>query len=110
MQDHYLVLGSKASRFNLSDHLHDIFAHLGWIHAVMASIERSDQLCKDAPDKFFLGILVGGCQVLDDLTQVSTTAILHVDVEVLRGLEVLPMIVGHNVWVAQRAQDRELGM
>ena len=73
----------------------------------MTSIQSGDQLCEDAPNIFLLGKLIPGNERLYDLAQVSTIAVLHVDMEFLRRLEVFPVVVTDNVWMAKGIEDTE---
>lgn len=69
----------------------------------MTPVQRCDQLREYSPHEFFLGVLLGVNEVLDDLPEVATSAILHVDEEILGGFEMFAVVVGDNVGVAQRA-------
>lgn len=49
----------------------------------MTAVECHDELGEDAPDKRFLGILVLEGEVADDSAEVTVSAVLHVEVQVL---------------------------
>src|SRR6266536_703213 len=49
-------------------------------------------------------------EVLDHLSEVPSTAVFHVNIEILRCFEMFPVVVGDNDWMAQGAQDREFGV
>ena len=63
----------------------------------MTSVQGSNNLRKDPPHELLFSVLAGSFQVLDDGSQVTTTAILHVDVEVLAVLQMFSMEVADYV-------------
>lgn len=65
----------------------------------MTAVKRSDELGEDTPHIFLLGELVLRNERLDDLAQVPTIAVLHVDVKFLGCLEMFPMVIPDNIWV-----------
>lgn len=88
----------------------DVGADLGRIDAIMAAVESHDELTEDAPDKALLGPLSLELEVLDDATEVTVAAVFHVQMQVLADLEMLAVVVGHNVGMAQMREDLKLGM
>lgn len=76
----------------------------------MAAVEGRNELRKDAPHKRLLSILVLLLQLLDDPTEISITAVFHVQVQILGRLEVFAVVVADNVGMAQRREDLELGV
>jgi hypothetical protein len=55
-----------------------IVANLGWINAVVASIQCRNKLGKDAPYEIFGWHFIPSLVVLDNLAQISISTILHV--------------------------------
>ena len=45
---------------------------------------------------------------LDYVTQVTSSTVFHVQVEILRGLDVLTLNILHNVWVLELLQNRQI--
>ena len=76
----------------------------------MTPVQSGDKLCEDAPDIFLLSKLIPGDERLNHLAQVAPIAVLHVNVEFLRRLEVFPVIVADNVWMTQGMEDGEFGL
>lgn len=76
----------------------------------MTTEECSDKLGENAPDEGLFGILILLLQVANDTAKVSIAAILHIEVEVLGHLEMLPVVITHNIGVAECGQDLELGV
>jgi len=109
VQDH----GSPCSvghGFRVASQTHYILSSRGWILAVVAAVQSADNLTEDGPDEFLLGQLVFALEVLNDAAKIAIAAVLHVEVEVLRGLEVLPFVVADNVWMDELLQDGQLGL
>lgn len=71
----------------------------------MATVQGRDELRKNAPNKGFLCVLVSLGQVSNHTAQVTVATVLHVQVQVLRGFEVLAVIVSNNVDMAQRRKN-----
>jgi len=84
--------------------------NFGGVDAIVTTVQGGDQLGKGAPDKRFLRILILLRQITDHPAQVAISAVFHVEVKVLRGFEVLAMVVADDVWVAQCRQDLEFGV
>lgn len=76
----------------------------------MTSVQGHDELTEDAPNKALLRSLSFVLQVLDHSSEVAISAVLHVQVKILAGFEVLTMVVGDDVGVAQVREDLKLGM
>ena len=76
----------------------------------MAPVQCRDQLREDSPDKFFFCILLCVNEIFNHLSKVASSAVLHVYIQILRCFEVLSMVVGDNVWMAQGAQDGKFGV
>ncbi|TFB01269.1 hypothetical protein CCMA1212_006799 [Trichoderma ghanense] len=74
---------------------YDITANVGGVNAIMTAIQGQNQLAKDAPDKALLRPLA---------------LVFHVQVQVLARLEVLAVVVGDDVRVAEVREDLELGV
>ena len=109
MQDHVGRL-LALQRLCIFPQPHDVSPDVGWVFAVVAAIKRRDQLRQYAPDKLFIGVLVLQLQSFDDLTQVSVPTVFHVEMEVLRGLEVVSLKVLHDVCMFEFLEDGELGL
>ena len=76
----------------------------------MASVESIHDLAEDGPDELLVGELVLVLEVLDDAAEVAVAAVLHVQVQVLRGLQVLALVVADDVWVYELLEDGQLGL
>lgn len=72
-----------------------------WIFAVVAAVQSADQLCEDGPNKLLVGVFIASLQILNHHSQVSIAAVLHVEVQVMRGLQVLLLVVGDNIRMAE---------
>jgi len=76
---------------------------------IMTPIQRSHQLREDTPHEVLFGQHIPLPQLLDIPAQVAVAAVLHVEVDVVGGLDVLARVVLHDVGVAQGLEDVELG-
>ena len=99
MQDH----GSSrvAGRLRVSDKPHDIAACLRRVFAIVAAVQSAHDLAEDAPHELLLADLVLALQVADDPAQIAIAAIFHVQMQILRGLDVVALEVGHDVGVPE---------
>jgi hypothetical protein len=98
------------SRLRVANQPHDVTACCGRVFTIVAAVQRADDLAEDAPHKLLLAHLVLVLQVPDDAPQVAVAAVFHVQVKVLRGLDVVTLEVGDDVRVAELFQDREFGL
>jgi hypothetical protein len=87
-----------------------IVANLRRVAASVAPEQRRSQLGQDAPHEVFGRQLAATLVVVDDLAQVSISAVLHVQVEVLGLLQVFALKVLHDVGMAELLEDAELGL
>lgn len=111
MQNHDLVLSTQTLwRFDLTRQAQHVCACFRRIEAVVATVEGSGQLREYAPDKSLLGELILSDKVPDQLAEISTTTVFHVQVQVLSVLEMVAVVVCDDVRVPQRTEDGELGM
>jgi hypothetical protein len=100
MQDHPITL--FCLKFDLLPVPHlALLANLGWIFSVVAAVQRTHELCKDAPNKLFLCIMVPLFQLLDIASKVTIPAILHVEMQVMTGLEVFSVAILDDVRMTQ---------
>ena len=63
-----------------------------------------------APNIFLRSELILLVQLLDLFAQITSSAIFHIKIQLLSGLEMLSMVITDNVWVFERIQDRKFGM
>lgn len=73
MKDHHLVLQSQSGWLDST-----ILIRGWWIYAVMTPIEGRDDLREYVPNVVLRCVLFLGLELLNGLTQVSSTAIFHV--------------------------------
>lgn len=76
----------------------------------MASIQSLNQLCENVPDIVLVGIFLFVFQPLDLLAQVSASTILHINVQLLSGFEVLAVAVTNNIGMVERMEDYKFGL
>lgn len=69
-------LGSVRDR--PSGQAQDVGANIWRVSSIVASIQRRGQLAEDAPNKTLLSPLSLERQILDDSTEVTVAAVLHV--------------------------------
>ena len=108
MKDHGLAW--ITDRLRVADQAHDVAASRGRVFTVVASVQGAHNLAEDAPDKLLLAHLVLVLEVADDASEVAVSTVFHVEVEVLRGLDVVALEVGDNVWVSEFLEDGQLGL
>jgi hypothetical protein len=108
VQDHGLP--RITGRLRVGAQSHDIAAGGGRVFAKVAAVQGADDLAEDAPHKLLLAHLVLVLQVADDAAQVAVPAVLHVQVQILRDLDVVALEVGDDVRVAELLEDGELGL
>lgn len=77
-----------------------ILAHFRRINAIMTTIQGGNELGEYGPYKRFIRILIVRLQILNDLAQISSIAVFHVEVHILCRLEVLAMKVTNNIWMS----------
>lgn len=82
----------------------------GRIDAVVAAEKGRHQLREGVPDKGLGGALALVLEVLDDTAEVTAAAVLHVQVQLLLGLEVFAVVVADDVGVAEAREALELGV
>lgn len=99
MQDHGLGAGVGRG-LGIGGQAQDVAAGGGGVLAVVAAVQGADDLAEDAPHKLLVADLVLVLQLADDAAQVAVAAVLHVQVQVLAGLDVVALKVGHDVGVA----------
>lgn len=87
-----------------------IRTRLGRINTVVTPVQRHDELAENTPYEALLCSLPLVLQVLNHSSEVAVPAVLHVQVKVLAGFEVLAVVVGDDIGVAQVREDLELGM
>jgi hypothetical protein len=76
----------------------------------MAAIKRTDNLAKDAPYKLLLANLVLVLEVSDDAPQIAIATVFHVQMQVLGGLDVVPLKVCDDVGMPEFLENGELGL
>lgn len=108
MQDHDLRL-LPLETLLLWDRSQDVRSHRWRVDSIVAAIQSGHQLGQNTPNKLLFRIFVRGLEVLDDHAQVTAPAVFHVEIQVLRGLEVFSVVVGDDVGVSQGTQDIEFG-
>lgn len=99
--------GSARAALRQAEH---VCAHVRLVNAIMAAVQRHDQLAKYAPHETLLSSLALVLQVLYDSTEIAVAAILHVKMQVLAEFEMLAVVVGDDVGVSEVREDLELGM
>jgi hypothetical protein len=109
VQDHGLAI-AIAHRLCVRTQTHDVLAWRRRILAMMTSVQGADNLAEDAPDKLFIRVFAVVLELLDDAPEVAIAAVLHVQVEVLRRLEVLALVVPDDIRVDQLLQYGEFGL
>ena len=97
-------------RLRIANEAHDVAACRRWVFTIMAAVQGADDLAEDAPDKLLLANLVLVLQVSNDTSEVAVSAVFHVEVEVLRCLDVVAFEVGDDVGVSKLFQDRQLSL
>lgn len=81
----------------------NIGSNLSGIVAIMAAEKGGHELRQNTPNELLLRIFVNLLKVLDDHAQISTTAVFHVQIQILAGLEVFAMVVSDDVRVSEGA-------
>jgi hypothetical protein len=104
MQDHPITLFRLKFDLLPVSHL-ALVANLGWIFSIVAAVECTHELCKYAPNKLFLRIMIAIFQFLDVAAKITIPAILHVKMQVMAGLQVFSMAILDNVGVTQRFEN-----
>ena len=84
--------------------------NIRWVNAIVTTIQRQGQLTEDAPDKRLASTLALVLQISNDPSKISVPAVFHVQVQVLARLEVLAVVVLHDVVVSKMGKDLELGV
>jgi len=97
-------------RLRIANESHDVAACRRWVFTVVAAVQGADDLAEDAPDELLLAHLVLVLEVADDTSEVAVAAVLHVEVKVLRCLDVVALEVGDDVGVAEFLEDGQLGL
>lgn len=87
-----------------------LFACRWWVFAIVASIQCANQLGEDSPHEVLLSKPVPILQLSDVPSQISITAILHVQMQVMTRLQVLTMAILHDIGMAQTLQNPKLGV
>ena len=108
MENHGLA--RVTGRLRVANESHDVAACRRWVFAVVAAVQGADDLAEDAPDELLLAHLVLVLEVADDTSEVAVAAVLHVEVKVLRCLDVVALEVGDDVGVAEFLEDGQLGL
>lgn len=108
MENHGLAW--VTGRLRVANESHDVAACRRWVFTVVAAVQGADDLAEDAPDELLLAHLVLVLEVADDTSEVAVAAVLHVEVKVLRCLDVVALEVGDDVGVAEFLEDRQLGL
>lgn len=108
MENHGLAW--VTGRLRIANESHDVAACRRWVFTVVAAVQGADDLAEDAPDELLLAHLVLVLEVADDTSEVAVAAVLHVEVKVLRCLDVVALEVGDDVGVAEFLEDRQLGL
>ena len=109
MQDHHGLILALQCRPWVSLSL-QITSRLGSINAIVTPVQGCHHLAEDSPNKFFLCKVSRLLQLFDDCAKVTSTTIFHVDVELLGLLQMFSMEVLNDVGMAERREDRKLGM
>lgn len=108
MENHGLAW--VTGRLRVANESHDVAACRRWVFTVVAAVQGADDLAEDAPDELLLAHLVLVLEVADDTSEVAVAAVLHVEVKVLRCLDVVALEVGDDVGVAEFLEDGQLGL
>lgn len=108
MENHGLAW--VTGRLRIANESHDVAACRRWVFTVVAAVQGADDLAEDAPDELLLAHLVLVLEVADDTSEVAVAAVLHVEVKVLRCLDVVALEVGDDVGVAEFLEDGQLGL
>ena len=109
MQDHDLCLRSQTGRLWCGI-VENSITDLRGVCTIVASEQGRDELREDRPYELLIRILVGLSKFLDKDREVSSAAVLHVHMKVLRSFDVFSVIVFDDIRMAQGIQDRELGV
>lgn len=80
------------------------------VNTIVTTIQRQGQLTEDAPDKRLASTLALVLQISNDPSKISISAVFHVQVQVLARLEVLAVVVLHDVVVSKMGENLELGV
>lgn len=76
----------------------------------MTPVQRKRKLRENLPDERLGSARVFQPQVLDESTKVSAATELHIKVQVLALLKMLPVVKCNNIGVAQAGEDGKLGV
>jgi hypothetical protein len=77
-----------------------LFTRRWWILSIVAAIKCAHQLRENGPNEVLLSHLVPLLQFPDVSSQVSIAAIFHIQMQVMRRLQMLSMTVLHDIWVS----------
>ena len=99
VQDHRLprITGG----FRIRTQSHDIASSCRRVLTEVTPVQRADDLAEDAPYELLLAHLVLVLEVTNDAPEVAIAAVFHIQVQVLRCLDVVALEVGYDVWVAE---------
>lgn len=89
---------------------HDITASGRRVFPKMAAIQRAHNLAEDAPHELLLAHLVLVLEVSDDAPQIAVSTVLHVEMQVLGGFDVVPLEVGDDVRMSELLENGEFGL
>jgi hypothetical protein len=101
-------LARITDRLRVANQPHYVAACRWRVFTVMTAVQGADDLAEDAPDKLLLAHLVLVLQVPDDTSEVAIAAVFHVEVQVLRCLDVITFEVGDDVGMSELFQNRQL--
>ena len=94
MEDHNLIFQPQAWWFDGA-----IFVRRWWVDTIVAPIESGDDLGEYIPNIILCRIFFLGFELLDDPAKVSTTAVLHVKMDILAVFQVITVVVSNDVRV-----------
>ena len=108
MEDHWSPW--ITSRLCGAAQAHDVAACCWRVFSIMAAVQCADDLAKDAPDKLFLADLVLVLKVANDAPEVAIATVLHVQVQVLRYLDMVALEVRNDVGVSKLLENGEFSL
>jgi hypothetical protein len=80
------------------------------ILTVMATVQRTHQLCEDCPNELLIRIHLPGLQAFDVTSKIAVATILHIQMQIILAFQVVSAVVLHDVGVSQGFQYLELGV
>lgn len=96
--------------FGVGAKTHDILTSWRRVLPIVTAVESIHNLGEYGPDKFLLGKLVLVLEILDDATEVAVATVFHVEMQILRGLEMFALVVADDVGMDELLEDGQLGL